>query len=141
MRPTSNQPFAGKRDNARSPASAENAQNPDAAIVRDELPNTGQRQVAERSSVLAEIGYIFQSALAGSTLSEGLRDLVDRFKAAGQSVYAESWVADGPNMTMDVDDLERTLGNETLDDQIQKTGLPRASLHLRIYAARSDAVN
>lgn len=109
--------------------------------ARNEIPNTGQGQAAEGGGLLANIGHMFQSATGGSTLSGGLRDLMDRFKAAGQPAHAESWIADGPNMPMDVDDLERTLGDETLDDLSQKTGLPRAQLLLRLNAALPDVVN
>lgn len=109
------------------------------------LPNSGQGQVqgqmANGGGLMANISQMFQSATGGSTLSGGLRELVDRFKAAGQPAHAESWVADGPNMPMDVNDLEKTLGDETLDDLVQKTGLPRAQLLMRLNAALPDVVN
>lgn len=113
------------------------------ADARNEMPNSGQAQgqMANGGGLLANISQMFQSATGGSTLSGGLRELVDRFKAAGQPAHAESWVADGPNMPMDVNDLEKTLGDETLDDLVQKTGLPRAQLLMRLNAALPDVVN
>lgn len=111
------------------------------ADARNEMPGSGQGQVADGGRLMANISQMFQSATGGRTLSEGLSELVERFKAAGKSAPAESWVADGPNMPMDVEDLERALGPETVDDLSQKSGLPRAQLLLRLNAALPEVVN
>lgn len=111
------------------------------ADARNEMPGSGQGQVAEGGGLMADISQMFQSATGGNTLSAGLIELVERFKTAGKSASAESWVADGPNMPMDVEDLERALGADTLDDLSQKTGLPRAQLLLRLNAALPEVVN
>lgn len=74
-------------------------------------------------------------------MSSGLRDLVDRFKAAGRAAPADSWVSTEANMPIDVGEMEAALGSETLDELAKKTGLSRAELLLRLNAALPEVVN
>ena len=88
---------------------------------------------------LGDIGRMFQGGSA--SLSSGISDLVDRFKSSGRPAAADSWVADGPNMPIDVDELGSILGEETLSDLSHKTGMTQAELLLRLNAALPDVVN
>lgn len=90
---------------------------------------------------LSEIGRMFGTATAGTTLSTGISDLVNRFKASGRAAPADSWVSGGANIPIDVSDLEEALGPETLDELAQKTGLSRADLLLRLNAALPEVVD
>ena len=90
---------------------------------------------------LSQIGRMFQGGTGGSTLSNGLADLVDRFRSSGRQEPAESWVSNGPNMPVNVDDLGSVLGEETLAELGHKTGMTRAQLLLRLNAALPDVVN
>ena len=90
---------------------------------------------------LSEVGQHFQSGAAGSSLSGALGDLVARFRDAGRGDTADSWVAEGPNKPIDVDELEAAIGPETLDDLAAKTGLTRPELLLRMTTALPDVVN
>ncbi len=86
---------------------------------------------------VAEMGQMFQSG----QISTALGDLVERFKGAGRADAAQSWVSDKANMPLDVTELEAALGEETLTELAQKTGLTRAELLLRLNVALPDVVN
>lgn len=93
------------------------------------------------SGLMSEIGAMFRSGTAGGTLSTGLSDLVKRFKSAGQGKTAESWVADGPNEPLSEDNLASAIGDETLAELAQKTGLSRTDLLSRLSAAIPQTVD
>ena len=101
------------------------------------LPTDG----AAGGGLLAEIGHMFQSGNAGSTLSGGLGELVNRFKTAGQSHAADSWITTGANLPVQPPELEAALGDDTLAELEQKTGLSRAELLRRLSASLPDVVN
>jgi uncharacterized protein YidB (DUF937 family) len=89
----------------------------------------------------ADIGRFFDQGQPGGGLSAGLGDLVDRFRLAGRGDQAQSWVSREANMPLNVDDLESVLGQETLQDLGQKTGLSRAELLLRLNVALPEMVD
>ena len=91
--------------------------------------------------VLAQIGQLFQSGNLGTTVSGGLQDLLTRFKSAGQGRTADSWVASGANLPVQDTDLQAALGDDTLAEIGQKTGLSRAELLRRLSTALPDVVN
>ena len=90
---------------------------------------------------LAEIGQMFQSGTAGASISGGLGELVNRFKTAGSGAQADSWVGAGSNLPMQDHDVASAIGDETLADLAQKTGLSRGELLRRLSAALPDVVN
>ena len=77
----------------------------------------------------------------GSILSGGLGDLVDRFNGSGQGQKAQSWVGTGQNEPIEARDLEQTLGDDTLAELQEKTGLSRQDLLERLSRTLPDAVN
>jgi uncharacterized protein YidB (DUF937 family) len=77
----------------------------------------------------------------GSILSGGLGDLVDRFNGAGHGQKAQSWVGTGNNEPIEARDLEQTLGDDTLMELQEKTGLSRQDLLERLSKTLPDAVN
>ena len=93
--------------------------------------------------LLAQIGALFEDGPGGlgTTVSTGLEDLLARFRSAGQGLKAESWVASGSNLPLHDTDLEAALGDETLAEIGQKTGLSRAELLRRLSTALPDVVN
>lgn len=91
--------------------------------------------IDRRGGFLNEIGSLFGAGSAGSTLSPGLSELVNRFKESGRAAPAETWVSSQPNMPMDVREFESAIGQETLDELSQKTGISRNELLLRLTAA------
>ena len=86
---------------------------------------------------VADIGQFFQ----GFSVNAALGDLVERFKATGQGDAANSWVSDKANTPLDVDALETALGQETLTDLAQKTGLSQAEVLFRLNVALPNVVN
>jgi uncharacterized protein YidB (DUF937 family) len=77
----------------------------------------------------------------GSVLSEGIRDIVDRFRESGHGETAESWVTHGPNQPVAADQIETAIGPETLDTLSRQTGLPREEIIARLTRELPDAVD
>ncbi|WP_108396193.1 YidB family protein [Devosia submarina] len=77
----------------------------------------------------------------GSILSGGLGDLLEQFNGAGQEQKARSWIGTGDNEPIDPSDLERTLGEDTIGELQEKTGLSRQELLDRLSRTLPDAVN
>lgn len=100
---------------------------------------TGQTQ--DSGGFLSEIGRLFGAGTSGDTLSTGLGDLMNRFKDSGRAAPADSWVSANPNMPIDAQELEAALGDETLNELAQKTGLSRTELLSRLNAALPEVVN
>ena len=82
--------------------------------------------------MLGKLGGLLSGASAGSVLSGGLRDLVERFKQNGQGQAAESWVGTGPNQQLHPDQLEQAIGPDVLNTLSQQTGLSREELLSRL---------
>ncbi|MFN7222983.1 MAG: YidB family protein [Paracoccaceae bacterium] len=98
-------------------------------------------EVQPEGGFLSEISQLFATGAAGTTLSTGLNELVNRFRAAGRAAPADSWVSAEANMPIDLDELEAAIGHETLDDLAAKTGLSQRALLLRLNAALPEVVN
>lgn len=77
----------------------------------------------------------------GGLLSGGLRDIVDSFQKSGQGETAESWVRQGPNRELSPQELERAIGEDTLADLQQQTGLSRDELIARLTRELPKAVD
>lgn len=90
---------------------------------------------------LGKLGGLLGSAGAGSVLSGGLRDLVDRFKQNGQGPAADSWVSTGPNQQLQTDQLEQAIGPEALNALLKQTGLSREELLTRLTRELPTAVD
>ena len=91
--------------------------------------------------VLGKLGKLLTGASAGSVLSGGLGDLVDRFKQNGQGQAAESWVKTGPNQQLGPDQLEQAIGPDMLNTLLQQTGLSREELLSRLTRELPAAVD
>lgn len=105
--------------------------------ARQKAAGPGSALSPSGGGLIAEIGEYFQA----SPVSTALGDLVERFKSAGRADAAQSWVSDKANMPIGVDELEAGLGNETIAALVQKTGLSRAELLLRLNVALPEVVN
>jgi uncharacterized protein YidB (DUF937 family) len=98
-------------------------------------PQTGQ------GGVLGNLGGLLGGATAGSVLSGGLGDLVDRFRQSGQGQAADSRVGKGPNQPIRPDQLEQAIGPDVLATLSQKTGLSQQELISRLTRELPDAVD
>jgi len=77
----------------------------------------------------------------GSVLTGGLGDLMDRFNGSGHATKAQSWIGSGANEAIEPGDLEQTLGEDTIQELQEKTGLNRQELLARLSKTLPDAVN
>lgn len=94
-----------------------------------------------QGGVLAKLGGLLGGASAGSVLSGGLRDLVDRFKQNGHGQAADSWVNTGPNQQVRTDQLEQAIGPDALKSLSEHTGLSREELLTRLTRELPAAVD
>jgi len=77
----------------------------------------------------------------GNILTEGIRDLVDRFRQVGHGDAADSWVAHGPNREVAPQDLQTAIGSETLEALTKQTGLSREEIISRLTRELPNAVD
>lgn len=91
--------------------------------------------------ILGNLGGMLGGAGAGSVLNSGLGELLERFKQNGQGETAESWVRTGPNHPISTNQLERTLGPETLKTLVEQTGLTREEILSRLTRTLPEAVD
>ena len=94
-----------------------------------------------QGGVLDKLGGLLGGASAGSVLSGGLRDLVERFKQNGQGQAADSWVNTGPNQPLRTDQLAQAIGPDALTTLSEHTGLSREELLSRLTRELPAAVD
>jgi uncharacterized protein YidB (DUF937 family) len=107
-------------------------------------PGAGPSQNNQQSglgAVLGKLGGMLSGASAGSVLSGGLGDLIERFKQNGQGQAADSWVKKGPNQQLAPDQLEQAIGPDVLNTLSQQTGLSREELLARLTRELPAAVD
>ena len=98
-------------------------------------------QQAGQGGVLGNLGGLLGGASAGSVLSGGLRDFIERFKQSGHGQAADSWVNTGPNQQLRPEQLEQAIGPEVLGTLSQHTGLSRDELLSRLTRELPAAVD
>jgi uncharacterized protein YidB (DUF937 family) len=101
----------------------------------------GPSAPGDQSGVLGRLGGLLGGASAGSVLSGGLGELVDRFKQSGQSQAADSWVGRGANQPIGATQLEQAIGPDVLNTLSQHTGLSREELLSRLTRELPTAVD
>lgn len=99
-------------------------------------PNPG-----DQGSVLGRLGGLLGGASAGSVLSGGLGELIDRFRQSGHSQAADSWVGRGANQSIGPSQLEQAIGPDVLNTLSQHTGLSREELLSRLTHELPTAVD
>ena len=109
------------------------ANNPNAAGTMPGGPASPGRP--QQPTDMAGSGY------AGGSILGGLGELVDHFRNAGQGKVADSWVAKGPNQSIDESQMEQTLGPDLMDQLKQQTGLSRDELLRRLSRTLPEAVD
>jgi len=96
--------------------------------------------------LLGNLGGLFgggaaAGGLAGGGLSGALGDLIGQFSANGHGETAKTWVDRGPNRPVVPGQLEQALGEDTIQELTQKTGLSRQELLSRLSAILPQAVD
>jgi len=94
-----------------------------------------------QGGILGNLGGLLGGASAGSVLSGGLGDLVNRLRQQGHGEAADSWVARGPNKELSAQQLEQALGSDVVDSLVQRTGLTREDLLSRLARTLPEAVD
>jgi uncharacterized protein YidB (DUF937 family) len=89
----------------------------------------------EQQTDMANSGY------AGGSILGGLGELINHFKTAGMGQAADSWVARGPNQSLDERQMEQALGADMIDQLTRQTGLPRDELLRRLSSTLPDAID
>ena len=87
------------------------------------------------------LGSILGGSSPGSILSGGLGSLLDQFRKNGLGDRADSWVGTGPNQEVDNRELSQALGEDTLAELTQKTGLSRDEILSRLQRDLPKAVD
>lgn len=98
-------------------------------------------QPAQQQGAPGGLGGLLGGLGAGTMLSGGIGELIERFKRSGQSQAADSWVSTGPNQPLAPDQLEQALGPDVLSSLSQHTGLSRDELLSRLTRELPDAVD
>lgn len=104
-------------------------------------PSGGPGQNAQQGGMLGKLGGLLSGVSAGSVLSGGLGDLIERFKQSGHGQVADSWVHTGPNQQLAPQQLEQAIGPDVLNTLSQQTGLSREELLSRLTRELPDAVD
>ena len=101
----------------------------------------GPQNQPGQGGLFGKLGGLLGGASAGSVLSGGLRDLVDRFRQNGQGQAADSWVSTGPNQPLKTDQLAQAIGPDALNTLSKQTGLSREELLSRLTPELPEAVD
>ena len=104
-------------------------------------PGGGPGPNVQPGGLLGKLGGLLGGASAGSVLSGGLGDLIERFKQSGHGQVADSWVQTGPNQQLAPQQLEQAIGPDVLNTLSQQTGLSREELLSRLTRELPDAVD
>ena len=100
-----------------------------------------QSQQGAQGGVLGNLGGLLGGASAGSVLSGGLRDVIERFRQSGHADAADSWVKTGPNQPIQPGQLEQAIGPDVLNTLAERTGLSREELLSRLARDLPAAVD
>jgi len=113
----------------------------EALAGRKQAPIGGAGQDDRQGGMVDKLGGLLGGAGAGSVVSGGLRDLIERFKQNGQGHAADSWVSTGPNQQLHSDQIEQAIGPDVLNTLSQHTGLSRDELLSRLTRDLPAAVD
>jgi uncharacterized protein YidB (DUF937 family) len=105
------------------------------------VPGSNADANAQAGGLGSVLGGLMGAGGAGGLLSNGLRELVDRFHQSGQGEVARSWVSKGPNQEIAPQELEQAIGPDVLTDLTQRTGLTREELLARLAQRLPSAVD
>lgn len=99
------------------------------------------KEQGPQGGVLGNLGGIFGGASAGSVLSGGLSDLIERFNQNGRAEAADSWVKTGPNQPIESAQLQQAIGPDVLAALSERTGLSQEELLARLTRDLPGAVD
>lgn len=112
--------------------------NPDGSVSRTQ---GGLGDLLGRLSGGGGMGGLLGGSSTGAILSGGLGGLLDQFRQAGLGDRADSWVGKGPNQEIGDGELSQALGEDTLTELAEKTGLSREEIVTRLQRDLPKAVD
>jgi uncharacterized protein YidB (DUF937 family) len=74
------------------------------------------------------LGGLLAGGAAGSVLTSGLNDLLRQFQQSGHGDKVQSWIGTGENRQVSPDDIEHTLGADTVNSLAEQAGLSKVDL-------------
>lgn len=101
----------------------------------------GGAQDPQSGSMLDKLAGMLGGGSAGTIVSGGLGELIERFKQNGQGRAADSWVSTGPNQPLRAEQLEQAIGPEVLATLSRHTGLSSDELLSRLTLDLPAAVD
>jgi uncharacterized protein YidB (DUF937 family) len=78
---------------------------------------------------------------SGGLLSGGLASILDAFRQNGHGEVADSWVGTGPNKEIAPPQIKQAIGQDTLAELVQKTGLSEEEILSRLSQRLPEAVD
>ncbi|WP_138933143.1 YidB family protein [Roseovarius arcticus] len=109
--------------------------------VEEMRGSSSGQSLASAPALQGGLGNLLKSLGIDQLLGGGLSELTDRFRQNGQSQSVDSWVGSGANRDVSTSELEQALGDETLDDLSEHTGLTREELLTRLSRELPQAVD
>ena len=91
--------------------------------------------------LLGNLGGALGGAGGGNVVSDGVGQLVDRFRQNGHGEAADSWVQHGPNRELAPHQLQEAIGPDVLDTLARQTGLSKDELLSRLSRELPSAVD
>lgn len=71
------------------------------------------------------LGGLLAGGAAGGLLSGGLAEILKQFEQHGRGEAAQSWIGRGENRPLSEQDVEETLGADTVNSLAEQAGMPR----------------
>lgn len=71
----------------------------------------------------------------------GLGGMLDKFRGAGLSQKADSWVGTGPNEPLNPDEVERALGPEEIQQIADQTGMTVEQVREKLAEGLPEVIN
>lgn len=97
----------------------------------------GEGEPDEPANSDADFGSIFAAGgVAGS-----LNDLVDRFRKAGRSTEADSWISTDQNLPVAPDDIAKVIDEDDLVELSRKSGLSHGELLSRLSTVLPETID
>jgi uncharacterized protein YidB (DUF937 family) len=112
-----------------------------AEMLKGATGGTGNTGSSPLGGLLGNMSGALAGGGAGGMLSNGLNELLERFKQAGHSDAAESWVGTGANQEVSPGQLRQAIGPEILTALEQQTGLSQDELLARLSRELPSAVD
>jgi uncharacterized protein YidB (DUF937 family) len=95
---------------------------------------TADKVVKGASDMAASLGI-------PASVTDGIKGVVDSFRAAGHGEAADSWVGTGANQPVSPQQTETALGTDLIDMLVKQTGLSKDEILKRLAEVLPEAVD